>query len=114
MSEQNKTVMGNTSGSNTAENIIDRLMADKRKNPSDRICESLYRDVTTYLTSKLSGFPEHEIMDIAAFCGNRMMITVNDIIFERDREWRDMFTREEKRNMRMRRAAEMNFGDKED
>lgn len=114
MSEQNKTVMGNTSGSNTAEYIMDRLITSKKKSPSERIGENFYEDVKTYLNSKLSGFPEHVIMDIAAFCGNRMMVTTQDLLFERDREWRAEIQRDSNRKARMRRAAEMNFGDKED
>lgn len=105
MSEQNK-----------ADKIKEMLEMEKnhKKTPSDRICERFYEDVKTYLNSKLFGFPEHEIMEMAVFCANRMAVTANDLILERDREWRDMFSREENRNMRMRRAAEMNFGDKED
>lgn len=105
MSEQNK-----------AEKIKEILEMEKnhKKTPSDRICERFYRDVTKYLTSKLSGFPEHEIMDIAAFCGNRMMVTTNDLLFERDREWRAAMEHDKYRKRIARRAAEMNFGDKED
>ena len=114
MSEQNKTVMGNISGSNTAENIMKRLMTGKKKDPIDGICERYYNDVARYLTSKLKGFPEHEIMEIAAFCGNRMMVTANDLLFERDREWRDAMEHDKYRKRIARRAAEMNFKESED
>ena len=106
--------VGNSEGYNTAESIMEKIQNFRQKYPSERICESFYRDVIAYLTSKLTGFPEHEIMDIAAFCGNRMMVTANDLLFERDREWRAAMERDENRKARMRRAAEMNFGDKED
>lgn len=99
---------------NTAEDIMERLMNHKRLTPTERICENFYNDVVRYLTSKLKGFPEHEIMDIATFCGNRMMVTANDLLFERDREWREEIQRDKNRKARMRRAAEMNYGDKED
>lgn len=70
------------------EKMKEKLDKGRKKSPSDRICERFYKDVTTYLTSKLPDIPEHVIIDIAAFCGNRMMVTANDLLFERDREWR--------------------------
>lgn len=96
------------------EKMKEILERNRNKNPTERICESFYNDVIRYLKSKLSGFPEHEIMEIATFCGNRMMVTANDLLFERDREWRADIQRAVDRKARMRRAAEMNFGDKED
>lgn len=114
MSEQNKTVIGNTRDVNTAEDIMKRLTSFRKQNPTECICERYHNDVARYLTSKLKGFPEHEIMEIATFCGNRMMVTANELLFERDREWRAEIQRYENRKARMRRAAEMNFGDKED
>lgn len=94
---------------NKAEKIKEMLEMEKNHNktPSDHICERFYEDVKTYLNSKLLGFPEHEIMEMATFCASRMMVTAQDLMFERDRVW-------EKYNRRMCIAAEMNYGDKED
>ena len=85
-----------------------------KKSSSDHICERFYEDVKTYLNSKLFGFPEHEIMEMATFCASRMMVTAQDLMLDRDREWRDHLKRERNRKYSARRASEMNYGDKED
>lgn len=77
MNEQNKT-----------DKMKEMMKKSRKANTTEGICERFYKDVTTYLTSKLPDVPEHVIIDIAAFCGNRMMVTANDLLFERDREWR--------------------------
>lgn len=45
-------------------------------------------DVQSYLSSKLDGFPEHEVLEMTAYISNRVIVMLNDIIRERDRDWK--------------------------
>ena len=60
----------------------------------------LHDDIRAYLNSLVPNLPFHTREEIAAYCVNRFIIRegdiINDVLKERDNEWKDVLRRKEK------------------
>lgn len=79
------------------------------------IFERYMRDVLSYLSEKFPDLPADKVMDAASYISNRAGIMCNDLMWERDREWRgaikkleSQLARERKINERRKRWGEEN------
>lgn len=79
---------GNTEGSNTAESIMKKIQGHKREHSVPGIWERYLQDVGKYIESKYPEIPAHVRLDISAYVATRGTICVNDMLIERDREYK--------------------------
>lgn len=52
------------------------------------IFERYMRDILSYLSEKFPDLPADKVMDAASYISNRAGIMCNDLMWERDREWK--------------------------
>lgn len=69
----------------------------RSKNPYTGNAERFMDDAEEYLSSIFSctnlEVPEHQVKMMAAYLANRMIVTLNDCLYERDREWKQSMKR---------------------
>lgn len=89
----------------------DRWKAMKNKNSIPGIYERHMMDILDYLQAKFPQLGKDELMEAVGCISNRTMVVVNDILAERDREWKKEMNRVSKAYERELRSGKVSRRD---
>lgn len=70
---------------------------NERLNPTSKIlediCKSIGSDISEYLQAKFTQIGKDELMEAVGYISNRTIVVINDLLINRDNEWRKEMNR---------------------